>query len=148
MRLLRNSGRRAPRWPRTKALAVVAAATAALALPCRADEFVAFRSPTGNIGCEYFGSGIRCDVAGGIVPLPPTPKDCHLDWGQGYEMARTGSVNVVCAADTALGAGTVLKYGASWSRGGITCRSAITGMRCTNASGHGFSLARKETRRF
>jgi hypothetical protein len=41
-----------------------------------------------------------------------------------------------------------LKYGTSWSKGGITCRSASTGIRCTNASGHGFSLARGQTRRF
>jgi hypothetical protein len=55
---------------------------------------------------------------------------------------------VVCAGDTALGGGTVLRYGTAWSRDGITCASSSSGLRCKNAWGHGFFISRGEAYRF
>jgi hypothetical protein len=41
-----------------------------------------------------------------------------------------------------------LRYGATWWRSGVTCRMRTTGLTCRNRSGHGFHLARGDTRRF
>jgi hypothetical protein len=57
-------------------------------------------------------------------------------------MADTGRARVVCAGDTVLHQGPVLKYGTTWRRGGFTCTSRSTGLRCTNRSRHGFFVSR------
>ncbi len=119
-----------------------------------ADGIYGFRSPTGNIGCylstyDAMTPMLRCDVRGGLVPLPPNPlveKEC--EWGAGYRMNPTGRPRVVCAGDTALLAPNVLPYGARWTSNGITCDSERTGMRCENRSHHGFTLAKGEAHAF
>jgi hypothetical protein len=63
-------------------LAALAALTSAPA-PARASEAGEFRTPSGAIGCGYFDAVLRCDVRGGVIPLPPRPRSCDLDWGQG-----------------------------------------------------------------
>jgi len=112
-----------------------------------AADHAAFQTPSGSIGCAYEGSYLRCDVAGGVRPLPPRAKDCSLDWGQGFEMGRTGRATVVCAGDTALGAGPALRHTA-WRRGGFACTYDPGGLTCTNASGHGFFLSTSRSYRF
>ena len=42
----------------------------------------------------------------------------------------------------------VLDYGQAVSLGGISCVSAKTGMTCTNAAGHGFSVAKARQKLF
>jgi hypothetical protein len=42
----------------------------------------------------------------------------------------------------------VLRYGEAVTLGGISCVSAKTGMTCTNAEGHGFSVAKAKQRLF
>jgi hypothetical protein len=110
--------------------------------PLRASTVVEFRSPSGGIGCEQDDQFLRCDVTGGVVPLPPQPKSCQLDWGQGLEMGRRGRATVVCAGDTALGGTIVVRYGTTWRRDGFSCASSTDGMRCTNTVGHGFFISR------
>jgi hypothetical protein len=122
----------------------VVTGTAAVAAP----TYVPFQTPSGAIGCDYGGSYLRCDVAGGVKPLPPRAKDCSLDWGQGFEMNRTGRATVVCAGDTALGAGTAVPYKTTWHLGGFSCASALTGLQCSNAGGHGFFLSKGLSYRF
>ena len=39
-------------------------------------------------------------------------------------------------------------YGEAVSLGGISCVSAKTGMTCTNAEGHGFSVAKAKQKLF
>jgi hypothetical protein len=64
-------------------------------------------------------------------------------------MARTGRVQVTCHGDTAiLQRARVLCYGASWTRGGFVCTSRFTGLRCRNASDHGFVLSKQRSYRF
>ena len=129
--------------------ALVATGMVLVAAPASAaDDF--FRSPTGNIGCVYAGDlgTLRCDVRDGVKPLPPMPKSCEYDWGQGFWLHKTGGATVVCAGDTALGVGIVLRYGTTWSRDGITCASSSSGFRCKNAGGHGFFISRGEAYRF
>jgi hypothetical protein len=43
----------------------------------------------------------------------------------------------------------VLRYGTSWSGGGLRCDSAVSGLTCrSSVSGHGFFLSRQHWRVF
>ena len=97
--------------------AVVLVTSATSAASASGNDF--FGSPTGNIGCAYAADlgYVRCDVRDGVKPLAPMPKSCQLDWGQGFWLHTTGKATIVCAGDTALGAGRVLPYGTTWKRG-------------------------------
>jgi hypothetical protein len=57
---------------------------------------------------------------------------------------------VGCPSDTLLGDKTaaVIPYGSSWKRGAFVCKSSVNGFHCTNADGHGFTIAMGEARRF
>jgi hypothetical protein len=129
------------------ALAALLAITSCLPAHA-ASDFATFATPSHGIGCVYSNSVLRCDVTGGVVPLPPRPKTCELDWGQGYWLKPTGRAAVVCAGDTALGATTIVRYGTTWRRGAIACASSPEGRRCTNADHHGFTIARGQARTF
>jgi hypothetical protein len=108
-----------------------------------------FRTPSGNIGCGYYDRVLRCDVRDGVKPLPPRPASCNLDWGQGFWLHEHGAAQVVCAGDTALDpTAPVVRYGATWHGGRISCMSSPNGLRCTNADRHGFFLSRGEAYRF
>ena len=113
-----------------------------------ADDFAAFRTPSGNIGCAYTGAGgstkgyLRCDIGTGLKPRPRKPASCELDYGSGYAMSDTGRAAVVCAGDTVLRQGFVLRYGTTWRSGGFVCSSKVAGLRCTNRAGRGFFLSR------
>jgi hypothetical protein len=123
-----------------------AAGGAAFGANDSASTLAGFHTPSGNIGCIYSKDGasvfLRCDIATGIKPAPKKPRSCELDYGSGYSMSDTGRARVVCAGDTVLHQGPVLKYGTTWRRGGFTCRSKSTGLSCTNRSQHGFFLSR------
>jgi len=129
------------------ALASVGSASAALD---------SFRTPSGNIGCMYAKfSGepayLRCDILSGLKPKPPRPSSCpdYVEWGYGYSMGKTGKASAVCAGDTAVVPDAkVLGYGRSWSRNGFSCTSLERGLRCRNASGHGFFLSRQRSYKF
>jgi hypothetical protein len=116
---------------------------------------ISFRTPSGNIGCVYAsglgsGSNLRCDIRSGLKPKPPRPGGCvDLDWGDSYELDRTGRAHLTCHGDTAiLPSARVLRYGKNWSRGGFSCSSRVSGLRCRNASGHGFFLSKQRSYRF
>lgn len=116
-------------------------------------EDLYFRSPSGNIYCGYFSydgqTAIRCDIRA-FTPSYKRPADCDLDYGGAFEItpnANRGSV--LCYGDTVMSPDArVLAYGRSIDRGGMTCVSAQTGMTCTNAKGHGFSIARAKQKVF
>jgi len=113
------------------------------ALPASASPFEQFRTPSGNIGCGYSGTSLRCDIRSGIPHAPPKPKDCDLDWGGGYSLGTTGRASVMCAGDTAVDPRSpAIPYGTTWHRGAFRCSSKLEGLRCTNASGHGFFLSK------
>jgi hypothetical protein len=113
-----------------------------------------FRTPSGNIGCAYDVGvgprpGLRCDIRTGLRPRPPRPSDCDLDWGDSYELAPRGRAQIVCHGDTAiLPRSHVLRYGSTWKRSGFACTSRLSGLRCRNASGHGFFLSKQHSYRF
>jgi hypothetical protein len=137
-------------------LLVVFAATLTLVLasPAAADLAIPFRTPSGNIGCYYTStrglrSALRCDIRSGLKPSPPRPKSCALDWGDSYTLAPTGRTRLTCHGDTAIDpTSRVLRYGTRWSRGGFTCTSRKSGLRCSNRSRHGFLLSRARSYRF
>jgi uncharacterized protein DUF6636 len=128
-------------------LAVVVIAAPASACG-ESDVAISFRTPTGNIGCVFahFAQNrptLRCDIRSGLhnPKLPPTPSNCHLDFGQGLQMANQGAARIVCAGDTALDPhARPLAYGTSFVRDGFRCDSAFNGLTCKNLSSHGFFL--------
>ena len=104
--------------------------------------------PSGNIGCTYgrAAATLRCDILSGLRPAPR--RRCELDW-TGITLVAAGRAAPQCAGDTAFdGRAPVLRYGRSWSRGRITCRSGRSGLRCVNRAGRGFFLARDRWRVF
>ena len=118
------------------------------ATPALAEELTFFQSPTGNIGCLAIVGGeddeVRCDLRQLTASFTRPPAECDLDWGDSFAIGandRKGSL--VCHGDTVFDQNAaVLDYGLNASFGPFTCTSAKTGMTCTNASGHGFSIAR------
>jgi uncharacterized protein DUF6636 len=139
---------------------VVAGAAAILALGGGASGAAtsnSFQTPTKNIGCIYvapFASTdrpyLRCDIGGGLHPLPPRPRNCDLDWGYGYAMSgAAGRARPFCAGDTAKEPrAPILRYGRTWKKGPFTCLSRAIGLRCTNRAGHGFFLSRQHSYTF
>jgi hypothetical protein len=130
---------------------VVAAALAVVAtsaVPAQ-PRVPGFKTPSGNIVCVFTAGTIRCDIGTWVRPLPPRPKDCDVDWGQGVELGRAGRASIVCAGDTNMFVEVrTLAYGRTWRRGAITCVSRSVGLTCRNRSGRGFFLSRERTRLF
>jgi hypothetical protein len=108
-----------------------------------------FRTPSNNIHCAYVPKGtassrafLRCDIFRRAGERK-RPRGCEGDYGAGFSVRRTGRASILCISDTVYDARyRVLRYGRTWRRGGITCRSRESGLRCTNRSGHGFFLSR------
>jgi hypothetical protein len=135
-------------------VAVVVALALGLAAPAQA-LVLQFRTPSSNIGCIFSsepgdgGPYLRCDILSGLKPKPARPKGCTLDWTFGYELNAGGRARIVCAGDTAVNRrAKALRYGSKWSRGGFSCASRRTGLRCRNRSGHGFFLSKQHSYRF
>ena len=134
--------------------AVVLAAVLAAVAPAGSEAATAyFETPSRNIACAWHsdvGGSLRCEIRSLLKPMPPRPAGCDVDWGYGISMGRTGRASVLCAGDTVrrTGAVPILGYGRTWRRGGFTCTSARTGLRCVNASGRGFFLSRERWRMF
>jgi Family of unknown function (DUF6636) len=128
---------------------VLIAAAVVLSAPAGASagSIQFFKLPSGNIGCASDGSFLRCDIGTGLVPRPPRPPGCDLDWGFGLTLGKKGRAKVVCAGDTVLGQGRVLAYGRTWSKGAFSCTSTQSGLTCVNARGRGFFLSRQEWHR-
>jgi hypothetical protein len=115
-----------------------------------------FQTPSRNIGCIYVAAlastdrpYLRCDIGGGLHPVPPRPSSCDLDWGYGYGMYSQGRAKPFCAGDTARDRrAPVLAYGRTWRKGPFNCLSRAIGLRCTNRSRHGFFLSRERSYTF
>lgn len=108
-----------------------------------------FRSPSGNIGCVVGDSTVRCDVRSRNWQPPSKPADCELDWGSGIAIDAGGAPAFVCAGDTALNQGEVLKYGETNEVGLLRCASTPAAMVCRDVeSGRGFSISRDSYKLF
>ena len=135
-----------------KALAVLALSLLA-ASPALADEYFGFQSPTGNIHCAMYTfdgrAEARCDLRSYTPSYSKRPAGCQQDWGMAFGVGARGKGELLCVGDTVQDPGNpVLPYGEAVSLGGISCVSAKTGMTCTNAEGHGFSVAKAKQKLF
>ena len=122
-----------------------------LAGPASSQDYFGFQSPTGNIHCAMYvfdgTAEARCDLREYTPSYTRRPAGCDLDWGMAFAVGASGRGVLACVGDTVQNPGNpVLPYGEAVSLGGISCVSAKTGMTCTNADGHGFSVAKAQQR--
>ncbi len=132
-------------------LAILAAGLGVAAPSAQAADIVrSFSTPSRNIGCTFSRfDGVwraRCDVFSHTWRAPARPASCDFDWGSAMRMGRTTRPRFLCVSDAA-GGSSILAYGRTRRIGPFTCRSLQSGLRCTNAAGHGWKLS-KQTRRF
>ena len=119
------------------AASIVVASPGASAKPLRTKNF---QMPSGNIGCHLGFGQLRCDILSGLNPEPQ--KECEQDW-VGLTFFRSKGARATCAGDTVFKQDSpVLKYGRHWKTKRIDCVSRQTGLKCRNASGYSFKLAR------
>jgi hypothetical protein len=141
------------------AATLLALGTSATASPSKArtskDVYIDFRLPSNNIFCAYISSTsprykyLRCDIMSGLKPKPSSAGCVEGSRGFSAVVNVTGRASYTCASDTVYNKSAPrLNYGRVWSRGGITCWSKKTGLRCKNRSSHGFFLSRKHSYRF
>lgn len=117
------------------------------ASPAIAQDYIAFQSPSGNIHCVIWGgeyAGARCDMMELTPSFSKAPADCDLDWGASFAVDPLGDRGyLACVGDTVADpSGLLLDYDQEISIVGITCVSQKSGMTCTNALGHGFTIAK------
>ncbi len=120
------------------------------------DQYISFQSPTGNIHCaiyswDYDDDGPNVEARCDLLELTPSyrkrPASCEFDWGSAFAVSARGKGQVACVSDTVVDRrNSVLPYGDAVSLDGISCVSAKTGMTCTNAAGHGFSVSKAKQR--
>lgn len=124
-----------------------------------------FRTPTRNISC-FFVLPSR-DDAGRLLPGNLLCSVAHatyaaklqsvcaaragVDW-HGWTLAPTGRGAVSCSGGILYDPGrfrpgyVTLGYGRTMTRIGIACASALRGVTCTNARGHGLFVSRASWR--
>jgi hypothetical protein len=141
-------------------LALAALALVPASAGARKVTITYFKTPSRNIVCMYSSGlagsqpGIDCAIKSGLKPPPRKVKCKEGDPTDLFIfMARTGRAREQsCAGDPGPLVGEkharVLKYGHTFSRGGLRCKSAMNGLTCRNKSHHGFFLSRAHSRRF
>lgn len=130
-----------------RSIALTLCGILAMAGSAQADDYLSLRSPTGNIHCGIYqwdaGASVRCDLMELTQTYTQRPVGCEFDWGASFGLDDRGKGYLACVSDAVADpANPVLPYGEAVSLGGIYCVSAKTGMTCTNAEGHGFSVAK------
>jgi hypothetical protein len=142
---------------RGAALLAIAMLAALPAPRASAQSLMGFKMPSGNIYCiiepPYEGnpaSDLRCDIQQMSSKPPPAPKDCPLSWGDAFAVAQDGNAGTrICHGDTTRDESLMtLAYGTQWNEGGYLCKSATSGLTCTNAAGHGFMLSKATQKLF
>jgi hypothetical protein len=114
-----------------------------------------FTTPSGNIACAVFDYDgppeLSCEIAE-TAWKPASPiEECELDSGKQITMTLQGAARGSwwCAGDTWRHPGIKpLAYGQTWSSQGFSCVSTKANLRCTNAAGRGWEMARGAVRIF
>ncbi len=110
-----------------------------------------FRSPSGNIRCYLVPATLRCQLAHADYAARLQARCSGLDW-HGFELTASRKAGVTCSGGILYSPGTQrpvyvnLPYGKSWRHGVFTCTSRLTGVTCTNRSGHGLFVSRQTWR--
>ena len=119
------------------------------------DTYIDFRMPSNNVFCAYISSTsprytyLRCDIMSHLKPMPSSAGCVEGSRGVSVSMNVYGRATYPCSSDTVYNTNArKLAYGKTWSKGGFTCTSRMTGLKCTNKSGHGFFLSKQRTYRF
>jgi len=145
-------------------LVVVTGAVTASALAGGAAKWGYFKTPSGNIQCDYYiGGYVRCGIRSGLKPAP-AKRGPHCFVPNRVELRLTGRAALAgpssCPGEDEGDAGPfaggqpggppvpVLAYGKTWRGGSLSCSSAFTGLTCRSKSGHGFFLSRERWRLF
>jgi hypothetical protein len=127
--------------------------------PAHATSGDSFVLPSGKIRCMFFDIStdktpgnqiLRCEVGGGIKPMPPQPESCNLDWGSGLILHNAAQkAEVVCAGDTIYSPDSpTLNYGKTWRKNGFSCKASRNGLTCTNGKSNGFFLNNESWKTF
>ena len=122
---------------------------ALLASPALADDYLTFRSPSGNISCAIFigdSDEARCDLHALSPSFTRRPAECDLDWGESFGIgAGDAKGYLLCHGDTVADPDAMeLGYDQTVTLGPFTCNSATSGMTCTNDAGLGFTVSRAQ----
>jgi hypothetical protein len=144
-------------------LALVAATCALVSASLSAATTLpGFRSPSGNISCLVIPSAgstpaallctlAHADYAKTLQTRCLGPTGAGVDWhGFLLPAARKGTVN--CSGGALYNPAkqhpsyTTLAYGKTWRHKMFSCTSAVTGVNCSNPSGHGFFVSRQTWR--
>ena len=144
---------------RVALIAVVAtliAATAAWAGPA-APTIKSFKLPGGKVECVISGgsapsAGALCIafLKPGVKPFPKPTCDAG-DPGGGLSIGLTGKAKGICLSENPFVPPVkLLAYGHYVTIGGISCAatSKSVGVRCENATGHGFRMSPAGWKRF
>ncbi len=136
-------------------LSIAAACLAFASIIAKAGDttLIGFRTPSGNIHCQYYDGSmdeppaapsLRCDMQTIDGPLPAKPKFCDGEWGRSFNVSSTDITgHLICIGDTVYNeSNPVLQYGQTWQQGGFTCTSETSGLTCFNAKRHGFKLSK------
>jgi hypothetical protein len=120
-----------------RVLLVIIFIAAASPVALASGGWLGFQTPSRNIVCNGSGSEIDCVV----FSASPT---CQKTWS----VRRDGRASLHCLYANIGTDVPVLRYGRAVSRFGVRCVSRRSGLTCTNAAGHGFSLSRASQRTF
>jgi len=126
----------------------------ALTGPAAGATLPGIRSPSGNITCLYVAEKrqfLLCEVAKADYEAKLrhhcAAAPYYVDWA-GFSLSAAGKGVVACAGGPAYDPQTdhpsyvTLAYGKTWREGPFTCRSATSGVSCTNRAGHGVFVSR------
>ena len=120
-----------------------------IVLPVVASAQEVFQLPSRNIHCALTQRELFCEVLAFTFTPPPRPRNCDANWGNAVMLGSRGPARLVCHGDPGDISGyRVLAYGLAWQGPGMNCTAAQSGLRCVNAEGRGFEMARARVRIF
>jgi hypothetical protein len=140
-------------------LVLGAAAPASASLAGSTTSLPGFRSPSGNISCLFIPgtpATMLCklehaDYAKTLQSRCMGPTSAGVDWhGFLLPAARKGTVNcsggILDDPTKQHPSYVTLAYGKTWRQRMFSCTSKVTGVSCSNPSGHGIFISRQTWR--